>query len=67
MADLAQHNVERWIDMQKGFLQAAGLGSGKSSSRKNQAVGAASRTAETGTPCARGLSRKDLLRRTKNA
>jgi polyhydroxyalkanoate synthesis repressor PhaR len=34
MADLAQHNVELWMDMQKGFLKAAGLGSGKVSSRK---------------------------------
>ena len=35
MADLAQRNVELWIDMQKGFLKAAGLGgSGKDSSRK---------------------------------
>ena len=34
MADLAQRNVELWMDMQKGFLKAAGLGSGKDSSRK---------------------------------
>jgi len=34
MADLAQHNVERWMDMQKGFLKAAGLASGKRRSRK---------------------------------
>jgi len=34
MADLAQHNVELWMDMQKDFLKAAGLGSGKVRSRK---------------------------------
>jgi len=34
MADLAQDNVELWLDMQKGFLEAAGLASGKGSSRK---------------------------------
>ena len=34
MADLAQRNVELWMDMQKGFLEAAGLGSGKAGSRK---------------------------------
>ena len=34
MADMAQRNVELWMDMQKGFLEAAGLGTAKSRSRK---------------------------------
>jgi len=34
MADLAQRNVELWMDMQQGFLEAAGLATGKGSSRK---------------------------------
>ena len=34
MADLAQSNVELWLDMQKGFLEAAGLAGGKGGSRK---------------------------------
>ena len=36
MSDLAQRNVELWLDMQKGFLEAAGLGTGKGSSRKKR-------------------------------
>lgn len=34
MSDLAQNNVEQWLDMQKGFLEAAGLATGKGSSGK---------------------------------
>lgn len=34
MSDLAQNNVELWLDMQKGFLEAAGLATGKGSSGK---------------------------------
>jgi len=34
MAELAQRNVELWMDMQEGFLKAAGLGTGKHTSRK---------------------------------
>ena len=34
MSDLAERNVELWMDMQKGFLEAAGLATGKSGSRK---------------------------------
>jgi len=34
MADLAQNNVGLWMDMQQGFLKAAGLGTGKHTSRK---------------------------------
>jgi len=34
MSDLAQNNVELWLDMQKGFLEAAGLATGKNSSGK---------------------------------
>ena len=34
MADLAQRNVELWMDMQKDFLKAAGLGTGLGSARK---------------------------------
>jgi polyhydroxyalkanoate synthesis repressor PhaR len=34
MSDIAARNVELWMDMQKGFLDAAGLASGKASSRK---------------------------------
>ena len=29
MSDLAQRNVELWLDMQKGFFEAAGLSAGK--------------------------------------
>ncbi len=34
MSDLAERNVELWMDMQKGFLQAAGLATGKADTRK---------------------------------
>ena len=34
MSDMAERNAELWLDMQKGFLDAAGLASGKGSSRK---------------------------------
>jgi len=34
MGDLAQRNVELWLDMQKGFLEAAGLAAGKEASGK---------------------------------
>jgi len=34
MSDLAERNVELWMDMQKGFLQAAGLAGGKAGTRK---------------------------------
>ena len=34
MSDLAQRNVELWMDMQKGFFEAAGLASGKGASGK---------------------------------
>jgi len=34
MSDLAQRNVDLWLDMQKGFLEAAGLATGKAGSRK---------------------------------
>ena len=34
MSDITQRNAELWMDMQKGFLEAAGLASGKASSGK---------------------------------
>lgn len=34
MSELTERNVELWMDMQKGFLEAAGLATGKSGSRK---------------------------------
>lgn len=34
MSDITQRNAELWLDMQKGFLEAAGLASGKASSGK---------------------------------
>jgi polyhydroxyalkanoate synthesis repressor PhaR len=34
MSDLAQHNVELWMDMQKGFFEAAGLATGNEPSGK---------------------------------
>ena len=34
MSDITQRNVELWMDMQKGFLEAAGLATGKAGSRK---------------------------------
>lgn len=34
MSDLAQRNVELWMDMQKGFFEAAGMAGGKGGSRK---------------------------------
>lgn len=34
MSDITHRNVELWMDMQKGFLEAAGLATGKAGSRK---------------------------------
>ena len=34
MSDLAQRNVELWMDMQKGFFEAAGVAGGKGEARK---------------------------------
>ena len=34
MSDITQRNAELWMDMQKGFLEAAGLATGKGSSGK---------------------------------
>jgi polyhydroxyalkanoate synthesis repressor PhaR len=34
MSGLAERNVELWMDMQKGFLQAAGLATGKTGTKK---------------------------------
>ncbi len=65
MADLAQHNVELWMDMQKGFLKAAGLASGKSSSRKKPRGRSGSHSGQSlrRRPTVTGI----LLRRTKIA
>ena len=36
MSDMAQRNVELWLDMQTGFLEAAGLAAGKDGATKKK-------------------------------